>query len=60
MFFLWILKLEGQLNCIIRLKVTTILPMFFEKNSKTSNLGMLGVYPEAIDLNMALHTQILI
>ena len=30
-----------------------------EKNFKKSSVGMWGVYPEAIDLNIALHTQIL-
>ena len=39
-------------------KVTAILPPFFQKNSKTSKVGMCGVYQEAIDQNIALHTQI--
>ena len=30
----------------------------FSKISKTSNVGMWGVYPEAIDWNIALRTQI--
>ena len=53
-----ILNLEGQQNCMIGSKVTAILPQFFQKNSKTSNIGMWGVYPEAIDWNIALLTQI--
>ena len=44
-----ILSLVGQHNCMISSKVTTILPLFFQKKSKTSNVGMWGVYPEAID-----------
>ena len=47
--FLRILNLEGQQNCMIGLKVTAILPPFYQKNSKTPNLGMWGVNPEAID-----------
>jgi hypothetical protein len=39
-------------------KVTTFLSPFFSKKSKTSNIGMLGVYSEAIDWNIALLTQI--
>ena len=39
-------------------KVTTILRWFFQKIPKTSNVGMWGVYPEANDLSIALHTQI--
>ena len=46
---LGILNLEGQQNCMIGSKVTAILPLFFSKNSKTPNVGMWGVYPEAID-----------
>ena len=53
-----ILNLEEQQNCILGSKVTTILTAFFQKKSKTSNVGMWGVYPEAIDWNIALHTQI--
>ena len=53
-----ILNQEEQLNCMIGSKVTTILPTFFSKNSETSIVGMWGVYPEAIDSNIALHTQI--
>jgi hypothetical protein len=30
-------------------KVTTILSPIFSKKLKTSNIGMWGVYPEAID-----------
>ena len=56
--FLRILNLEGQQNCMIGLKVTAILPPFFLKHSKTPNLGMWGVNPEAIDWNIALPTQI--
>ena len=52
---LGILNLEGQQNCMISSKVTTILLMYFF-NSKTSNLGMWGVYPEALDWNIGLHT----
>ena len=52
------LNLEGQLNCMIVSKVTAILPPFFSKNSKTSNICMWGVYPEAIDWNIVVHTQI--
>ena len=37
---LMILNLEGQQNCLIGSKVTEILPQFFQKNSKTSNIGM--------------------
>ena len=44
-----ILNLEGQQNCMIDSKITAILPPFFQKNSKTLNVGMWGVYPEAID-----------
>ena len=44
-----ILNLEGQQNLLIGSKVTAILPQFIHKNSKTSNIGMWGVYPEAID-----------
>ena len=40
-----ILNLEGQQNCMIGLKVTAILPPFFQKNSKIPNLGMWGVNP---------------
>ena len=39
-------------------KVTAILRQFFQKNSKTLDIGMWGVYPEAIDWNIALLTQI--
>ena len=42
-----ILNLEEQQNCMMGSKVTTILPPFFSKNSKTSNVGICGVYPEA-------------
>ena len=31
-----------------------------KKKVKTSNTGIWGAYPEAIDLNIELHTQILI
>ena len=55
---LGILNLEGQLNCMIGSKVTAILPQL-KKKSKTSNIDMLGVYPEAIDWNIALLTRIL-
>ena len=44
-----ILNLEEQQNCMIGSKVTAILSPFFSKNSKTSNVCMWGVYPEAID-----------
>ena len=38
-------------------KVRAILPPFFSsKNSKTSNVGIWGVYPEAIDCNIVMHT----
>ena len=40
-------------------KVKKMWSPFFFKKSKTSNVGMLGVYPEAIDCNIAVHTQIL-
>ena len=40
------LNLEGQPNCMISSTFSTMLPKFF---SKTLNLGMLGVDPEAID-----------
>ena len=53
-----ILNLEEQQNCMIGSKVTAILSRFFSKKLKTSNVGMWGVYPEAIDWNIALHTQI--
>ena len=53
-----ILNLEGQQNCMIGSKVTTILSPFFFKKLKTSNIGMWGVYPEAIDWNIALLTWI--
>ena len=53
-----ILNLEEQLNCIIGSKVTAILPPFFSKNSKTSNIGMWGVNLEAMDWNNVLPTQI--
>ena len=46
---LGILNLEEQLNCMIGSKVTAILSPFFSKKFKTSNVGMWGVYPEAID-----------
>ena len=45
-------KLHGQFKCyknVITLK----------KKSKTSNVGMGGVYPDAIDRNIGLHTHIL-
>ena len=51
-----ILNLEGQQNCMIDSKITAILPPFFQKIQKTSNVGMWGVYPEAIDWNIALRT----
>ena len=51
-----ILNLEGQQNCMIGSKVTTILPHFLFFNSKTANVGMWGVYPESIDWNIALCT----
>ena len=35
-----ILNLEEQQNFMIDSKVTTILPPFFQKTSKTSNIGM--------------------
>ena len=44
-----ILNLEEQQNCMIGSKVTAILSPFFSKNLKKSNVGMWGVYPEAID-----------
>ena len=44
-----ILNLEGQQNCMIGSKVTAILPQFFQKKSKNSNIGMWGVYSDAID-----------
>ncbi|MGY8895058.1 MAG: hypothetical protein ACKVJD_12985 [Burkholderiales bacterium] len=44
-----ILNLEEQQNCMIGSKVTAILSPFFSKISKTSNIGMWGVNPEAID-----------
>ena len=44
-----ILNLEGQQNCMIGSKVTAILSPFFSKKFKTSNVGMWGVYPEAVD-----------
>jgi len=44
-----ILNLEKQLNCMMGSKVTAILSLFFSKISKTSNVGMWGDYPEAID-----------
>ena len=54
---LGILNLEEDQNCMIGSKVTTILmPFFFSKKSKTSNIGMLGVYPEAIDWNIEAYT----
>ena len=53
-----ILNLEEQLNCMIGSKVTAILPPFFSKNSKTLNIGMWGVYPDAIDKNIVLCTHI--
>ena len=43
-----ILNLEEKLNCMIGSKVTAILSLFFQKKLKTSNVGMWGVYPEAI------------
>ena len=48
---LGILNLEGHQNCIIGSKVMAILPPFFQKKlkKKTSNIGVWGVYPEAID-----------
>ena len=55
-----ILNLEGQQNFMIGSKVTTILSTFFSKKSITSNIGMWGVYQEAIYWNIALRTQILI
>ena len=55
-----ILNLEGQLNCMIGSIVKANLPPFFSKTSKTSNIGMWGVYPETIYLNIVLCTQILI
>ena len=53
-------NIEGYRNCIIGLKVTTILPMLFllPLIQKTSNVGMWGVYPEAGDWNIALRTHI--
>ena len=37
-----ILNLEEQLNCMICSKVTALLPPFFQKKLKTSNIGMWG------------------
>ena len=54
-----ILNLKGQLNCMTGSKVTKILPTFKTKQ-KTSNVGMWGVYSEAINWNVALDIQILI
>ena len=46
---LGILNLEGHQNCINGSKETTTLPPFKKtKTKKTSNIGMCGVYPEAI------------
>ena len=53
-----ILNLEGQQNCMIGSKVTTILSPFFSKKLETLNIGMWGVYPEAIDWNIAPLTRI--
>ena len=39
-------------------KVSTILSPFFSKKIKTSNIGIRGVFPEAIYCNIALLTQI--
>ena len=55
---LGILNLERQLNCTIFSKVTAILPPFFFKKIKNSNIGIWGVHPEAIDWNIVLRTQI--
>ena len=55
---LMILNLEGQLYCMIDSKITKILPPFFQKKSKTSNVCIWGVYPEAMDWNIELRTQI--
>ena len=51
---LGILNLEGQQNCTIGSKSTKK-----KFNQKSSNVGMWGVYSEARDWNIALHTQIL-
>ena len=58
---LGILNLKVNQNCIIGSKLATILTLFFQKKnkSKTLNVGMSGDYPEAIDWNLALRTQIL-
>ena len=53
-----ILNLEGQQNCLIGSRYSNFTTVFFQKNSKTSNIGMWGVYPEAIDWSIALLTQI--
>ena len=59
---LGILNLEGNQNCRISLKVTTILLPFFQKKKKISNIGMWGCLSRGvIDCNnIELHTQILI
>ena len=44
-----ILNIEGQQNWMISSKVTATLSQFFSKHLKTSNIGMWGVYSEAID-----------
>ena len=51
------LNLVGQQNCMICSKITKNSTVF-SINSTTSSIGMWGVYPEAIDWNIALHTQI--
>ena len=55
-----ILNPDGQVNCIIVSKDTAVLPPFFsqQKKSKTLTIGMLGVYPEAIDWTIVVRTQI--
>ena len=46
-----ILNLEGHQNCMIGSKVIAILMPFFQKNSKTSNVGMFGVYEALQELS---------
>ena len=54
-----ILNIEGQQNCMTGSKVKNYFTtVFSSKSSKTLNIGMLGVYPRAMDCNIALHTHI--
>ena len=54
---LGILNQEGKQTCMIGWKLQQFDHHFF-KTLKNSNIGMWGVYSEAMDWNIALHAQI--